>query len=203
VSAADRDVASQVVTLGRRVVAAGLVVGSGGNIAARLTGRDELMVTPAGVTLDDLDPASLPVVTPAGERVAGGGEPTSELALHLAALAARPDAQVCVHLHPPMATLLHALGVPIRCITTDHAFYVGRPGEVPYLPPGSDELATAAADALGRADIVLLGHHGCAIVAASFDLAFSRAANLEAAAVATYRAVAIGVPAVECPPGVW
>jgi L-fuculose-phosphate aldolase len=197
------EVAAAVAALGRRVVAAGLVVASGGNIAARVPGRDEIVVTPAGGPLDDLDPSSLPVVTAAGESLAGTGEPTTELALHLAAFAARPDARVCIHLHPPVATLLHALGVPIRCITTDHALYVGRPAEVPYLPPGSPELATAVASALGRADIVLLRHHGCAVVSDDFDLAFSRVVNLEAAAVATYRAAAIGVAAVECPPGVW
>ena len=142
----------------------------------------------------------LATVTIDGNVVVAGPRPTSELSLHLAAFTARPDAKVCLHLHPPMATLLHALGLPIRRITTDHAFYVRRVGEVPFLHPGSDALAAAVAGELEGADIVLLRHHGCVVVADSFDLVFSRAANLEAAAVATYRAMTLGVPVQECPP---
>jgi hypothetical protein len=45
-----------------------------------------------------------------------------------------------------------------------------------------------------------LGHHGCVIVADSFDVGFSRAANLQAAATATYRAHVLGAEVAECPP---
>ncbi|MGH9116655.1 MAG: class II aldolase/adducin family protein [Acidimicrobiales bacterium] len=190
-------VAHGMVALGRRVVAAGLVVAAGGNLAARRPGADQLLVTPMGWALDELDPSTLVGVRTDGTVVGGCERPTSELPLHLAAFTARPDADVCVHLHPPMATLLHALGLPIRRITTDHAYYLSRLGEVAFLPPGSAELADAVAAELAGADVVLLAHHGCVVVADSFDLAFSRAANLEAAAVATYRAVTLGVPVQE------
>jgi L-fuculose-phosphate aldolase len=100
-----------------------------------------------------------------------------------------------------MATLLHAAGLPIRRITTDHAYYLRRLGTVPFIQPGSDGLAWAVAAELTDADVVLLGHHGCVIVADSFDVGFSRAANLEAAATATYRAHVLGADVAECPPG--
>lgn len=193
----DERVTQGMVRLGRRLVDAGLVVAAGGNIAARLhddPGR--LVVTPRSWALDELDPSALPVVDLDGSMVSNGGtpEPTTELALHLAAFSARPDIWVSVHLHPPVATLLHALGVAIRRVTTDHAFYLRRLAEVPYLPPGSEALAGAVGAELARADVVLLGRHGCLVVADTFDLAFSRAVNLEAAATATFRALAIGVP---------
>jgi L-fuculose-phosphate aldolase len=197
------EAAAGLVRLGRRGVQAGLVVASGGNLAARLpSDPNRVMVTPAGWALDELDPAALPVVALDGSVVGSSdtAEPTSELALHLAAFRARPDVMVSVHLHPPMATLLHALDIDIRLITTDHAYYVRRIGGVPYLPPGSTALADAAAAELGRSDVVLLGRHGCLVVADAFDLAFSRAANLEAAAVATYRALAIGATPPPPPP---
>ena len=59
-----------------------------------------------------------------GRSVDGANAPTSELALHLAALRVRPDVAWSLHLHPPMATLMHALEIPIRTITTDHAFFL-------------------------------------------------------------------------------
>jgi L-fuculose-phosphate aldolase len=71
---------------------------------------------------------------------------------------------------------------------------------VPFVQPGSDQLARAVAAELADADVVLLGHHGCVIVADSFDIGFSRAANLEGAATATYRARVLGAEVAECPP---
>ncbi|HEX6578258.1 MAG TPA: class II aldolase/adducin family protein [Jiangellaceae bacterium] len=192
--------AEELTALGRRVVAAGLVVASGGNLAVRLPQRDRILVTPQGWALDDLDPAALVTVGLDGGQISGAFAPTTELALHLAAFTARADAVVCLHLHPPMATLLHAAGLPIRRITTDHAYYLRRLVEVPFVQPGSDQLARAVAARLTGADVVLLGHHGCVIIADSFDVGFSRAANLEAAAVATYRAQALGLDVAECPP---
>ncbi|HEU0212470.1 MAG TPA: class II aldolase/adducin family protein [Jiangellaceae bacterium] len=196
----DDATAAELVALGRRVVAAGLVVASGGNLAVRLGAQDRLLVTPQGWALDDLDPAALVTVGLDGHHICGAYAPTTELALHLAAFKARSDAVVCLHLHPPLATLLHAAGLPIRRITTDHAYYLRRLAVLPFIQPGSDRLAQAVAAELAGADIVMLGHHGCVIIANSFDVGFSRAANLEAAAVATYRARVLGLDVADCPP---
>ena len=192
--------AEHLVALGRQVAAAGLVVASGGNLAARLPEQERILVTPQGWALDALDPAALVTVGLDGHHISGAYAPTTELALHLAAFTARSDAVVCLHLHPPMATLLHAARLPIRRITTDHAYYLRRLADVPFIQPGSDRLARAVAAQLTGADVVLLGHHGCVIIADSFDVGFSRAANLEAAAVATYRAHVLGLDVAECPP---
>jgi L-fuculose-phosphate aldolase len=195
------DVTSEgLVSLGRRVVGAGLVVASGGNLAARLPEPNRILVTPRGWALDELDGTVLATVALEGHQISGAYAPTTEWALHLAAFRARSDAVVSLHLHPPMATLLHALGRPIWRITTDHAYHLRRLAVVPFLQPGSDQLAQAVGAELASADVVLLRHHGCLIVADSFDVGFSRAANLEAAATASYRAHLLGTEVTECPP---
>jgi L-fuculose-phosphate aldolase len=196
----DDATADGLVALGRRVVATGLVVASGGNLAARLPDPDRILITPRGWALDELDGTVLATVALDGHQISGTYAPTTEQALHLAAFGARSDAAVCLHLHPPMATLLHALGRPIWRITTDHAYYLRRLAVVPFLQPGSDQLAQAVATELASAEIILLRHHGCLIVADSFDVAFSRAANLEAAAAASYRAHLLGGMVTDCPP---
>ena len=189
-----------VIRLARAVARAGLVIGAGGNIAAR-AGSDQLWVTPTGWSLSDLNADDLVLVSGDGRRLEGANAPTSELLLHLAAMRARPDVACSLHLHPPMATLLHAVDVKIRMITTDHAFYLRSIATVPYLHPGSAQLADAAAAELASGvDIVLLRHHGCLVVAETFDLAMSRAMNLEAAAEATYRARLLGDRSTACPP---
>ena len=196
---ATTEAAAAVVRLGRRLAAAGLVVGTGGNVSIR-TATDEILVTPTGCALDEVAPADLVTVDLDGSVRSGRTAPTSELHMHLAAHRARPDALAAVHVHPPHATLLVALGRNIRLITLDHAYYVRRMATVPYLPSGSTELAEAVADRLQEADVVLLAHHGCLVVAPQADAAYERVANLEAAATATYRSLLLGDETTVCPP---
>jgi L-fuculose-phosphate aldolase len=189
------------VELGRRVAAAGLVVGAGGNVSARV-GADEILISGTGRRLETLTAADLASVrldgTTAGPAV--GPAPSSELPMHLAAHRARPDLGFVVHAHPAKANVLTATGRTIRLITLDHAYYVRRLVTVPYLPSGSDELAAAVGDALARASVVVLSHHGCLVVAPDADLAFERVANLEAAASATFDALLLGDVGTVCPP---
>lgn len=193
------DAAAAIVRLGGRMAAAGLVVGTGGNVSVR-TGADEILVTPTGCALDELSPAGLVSLGLDGAVRSGDAAPSSESHMHLAAHRARPDARVAIHVHPPHANLLVALGRDIRLITLDHAYYVRRLAVVPYLPSGSEELAEAVACRLQEVDVVLLAHHGCLLMAPDVDTAYERAANLEAAATATYRALLLGDDTTVCPP---
>ncbi|MGH9183351.1 MAG: class II aldolase/adducin family protein [Acidimicrobiales bacterium] len=195
-----RSLAGQLAHLGRKAVAAGLVIGSGGNLSARRPGADEIVVTASGTWLDELGPDDFSVVGLDGAWRGGHPAPSSETPLHVHSYRARPDVNALVHLHPQLSVLLHALGHPIRLITIDHAYYVRRIATVPYLPSGTVELARAGAAALAHADAVVLGHHGCSVVADSVELAHKRAANLEEAALATYRALTLGDTGTVCPP---
>ena len=191
--------ATAIVRLGRRVAGADLVVGAGGNISARI-GADKILVTPSGWALDEVGEGDLVVLGLDGEVRAGTAKPSSEANTHLAAHRARPDVTIALHLHPPHANLLTATGHGIRLITLDHAYYVRRWATVPYLPSGTEELADAVAGALGDADVVLMAHHGCLVVSSDAEVAFERAANLEAAATATFRALLLGDTTTVCPP---
>jgi len=179
------------------------VVGSGGNLSARLPGADTCWVTGAGTWLDRLSRPSFVrvriddgTIVPVGEDSSVGNtgmRPSSEVALHLATYRARPDVTAIIHLHPQTALLLDALGERIRLLTTDHAFYVRRVGTVPFYPPGTPELAEAAADAArDGTNCFVLSRHGCSVLADSVELAHKRAHNFEEAAQLTYRALALG-----------
>jgi L-fuculose-phosphate aldolase len=192
-------IAAAMVELGRRVAAAGLVIGAGGNVSARI-GADEVMITPTGHRLDELEPSDLVVVHMDGTPATGATPPSSEAPMHLAAHRARPELGFVVHAHPARANLLAAVGTPIRLMTIDQAYYVRRLAHVPYLPSGSPELGAAVADRLAQVDVVVLDHHGCLVVAPDADLAFERIANLEAAATATFRATLLGDTDTVCPP---
>ena len=194
--------------VGRAAVAAGLAVGSGGNLSARVTGGQTCWVTGAGTWLDRLAPNDF-VEIRLDDGLPSAGEtalaPSTELALHVATYRARPDVNAIVHLHPQVAVLLDALGEPIRLITTDHAFYLRRVARVPFYPPGTAALAEAAAAAVADGtNCVILAHHGCSALGADIAMAHRRASNLEEAARLTYRALLLtdglpGRPIPECP----
>lgn len=192
----------QLVTAGRRAVAAGLVIGSGGNLSARAPGSDECVITSSGSWLDALDPDALSVVGIADGQVRGGHPvPSSEVALHLATYRVRPDVNALVHLHPQTSVLLDALGHPIRLLTIDQAYYVREVRSTPYIKSGTPQLADAAAAAVADGcNCVILGHHGCSALGDTVELAYKRAANLEEAARATLVMLQLGDTTTACPP---
>ena len=192
----------QLIAVGRKAVQAGLVIGSGGNLSARLPGADECVVTCSGSALDELTPEQFSVVGIADGGVRGGHPvPSSEVPLHLATYRVRPDANALVHLHPQTSVLLDALGHQIRLLTIDHAYYVREVRSTPFIQSGTPELAQAGADAMADGcNCVILGHHGCSVIADTVELAHKRAANLEEAARATLTMLQLGDTTTACPP---
>ena len=192
----------QLITVGRKAVAAGLVIGSGGNLSARLPGSDECVVTCSGSWLDELTAADFSVVAIADGAVRRGHpRPSSEALLHLATYRVRPDVNAIIHLHPQTSVLLDALGHPIRLLTIDHAYYVREVRSTPFLQSGSPELAEAGARAAADGcNCVILGHHGCSVLGETVEIAHKRAANLEEAARATLTMLQLGDTQTACPP---
>jgi L-fuculose-phosphate aldolase len=194
------DLLDALAEVGRMAVGGGLALASGGNLSARLPGSDEFVVTGAGTWLDRLTPADFSVMTLDGDVVGGAERPSSEWKLHQRTYQVRPDVNAVVHLHPQHAVLVDALGHPIRLITLDHAYYVRSIGTVPYFPNGSDELADSAAEQAREHDCIVLSHHGCSALGADVGMAYRRALNLEEAATATYRCLAVGDTGTTFPP---
>lgn len=203
------DLRDELARLGADVVAAGLVVGSGGNLSVRAPGADTCLVTSSGAWLDRLRPSDFVRVriddgTPVdpGPATGASAPPSSEVALHCHTYRARPDVNAVVHLHPQSVLLLDALGERVRLVTTDHVYYVREVARVGFHLPGSDALARAAAAAVADGvNCVVLAHHGCSVLGGTVDMAHKRARNLEEAARLTYRALALGrADLPECPP---
>lgn len=195
------DPVEQLIAVGRKVVAMGLVIGSGGNLSARAPDGESCWITGAGTWLDELDPSSFSLVRISdGAVLSGHPEPSTEVLLHRRSYQARSDANALIHLHPQLSVLLDAMGHRIRLVTTDQAFYVCAVARVPWYRPGTENLARAAATAVtGGCNCVILAHHGCAVLADTVELAHKRVLNLEEAARATYSALVLGGPVPECP----
>ncbi|MGX6448448.1 class II aldolase/adducin family protein, partial [Patulibacter sp. S7RM1-6] len=157
-----------VVAAARALLAEGLVVGSVGNVSARID--DELRITPTRAAYERMRPRELVPVDVATGTVRGDGVPSRELPLHLALYRARPDVGAVVHTHSVAATAWSFLDEPLTPELEDLAYYgTGSIATAPPAPAGSDALAHAAVTALGDGRAVLLGGHGTLTVGRTPD----------------------------------
>lgn len=167
---------SDVVAAARRTVADGLVVGTSGNVSARV--GDVVVVTPTGVPYDRLRPQDAVAVDLEGRQVAGELAPTSELPLHLAVYRAT-GARAIVHTHAPHATAVSTLVDVVPPVHYVTASLGGAVRVAPYALYGTPELAEAALAALRDRTACLLANHGTLAYGTSLDQAYERTAQLE------------------------
>lgn len=171
-----------VVRTGQGLAARGLIAGQDGNVSVRI-GDDRLLVTPAGFRKGELAPDDLCEVSLAGAWLAGAHPPSSELGLHLAWYAARPDVHAVVHAHPPVATGFAAAGEPIADDALPEVIVaLGPVPVVPYAEPGTPALGEAVRPFVARHDALLLANHGAVTAGPTLRLAHDRMEHLEQAA---------------------
>jgi L-fuculose-phosphate aldolase len=169
-----------------------------GNISVRV-GADEIAITPSGIPYGATTPDDIVIcrLSDAG-IVAGSRKPSSELPLHCAVYAARPETGAVVHTHSPYATTFAVLR---RSIPAVH-YVISRLGtsEVPvvdYATYGSQELAeNAFAGLAGATKALLLANHGTLALGDDLAEASLNARVLEILAATYWRALAIGSPVI-------
>jgi ribulose-5-phosphate 4-epimerase/fuculose-1-phosphate aldolase len=146
----------------------GLITATGGNVSARTGDNAEhAWITPKGLFKGDLAPEVMVRIDAEGQAVfPGGREPSSEYLIHAALLRARPDIRAVVHCHAPKATTLVNAGLPFLPISTEAAF-LAHIGRIPFITPGTQELADGLVHALGQGWAVLMQNHGLIVAARS------------------------------------
>ena len=185
--------------LGKRFVDRGLVVGSGGNLSMLLPDKKSFLVTGTGTQLDRLSEESFAVVGLDGTYSTEGTQPSSEYRVHLAAYQSRNDITTCIHLHPQASVLLAALGIETKFVTVDHVYYLRKIVRIPWIRPGTQEIADAVAREIAKVNVLVLENHGCLVVADDPELAYSRVLNLEEASELSLRSRMVGIEPLEVP----
>jgi L-fuculose-phosphate aldolase len=177
--AAERALRAALVETCHRLHARDLIGAGEGNVSARL-GADAVLVTASGVNKGYLGPDDLVVVDLAGKVTAGAGRPSTELRMHLAAYAARPDVHAIVHAHPVTAVALTVAGAPPpNDLVPEAAVSLGEIVVAPFATPGTDEVPASLAPHLARHDVLLLERHGALTLGRTLAEAFDRMETLE------------------------
>jgi L-fuculose-phosphate aldolase len=175
-----------------RIVDAGLVSGSSGNVSRRIRtdARELIAITASRVpyhrfTIDDVLVVDFDV-----EPVVGEGVPSSESLMHVAVYRARPDAGAVIHTHSVFASAFAVAGQAIPPVLDEQVVSLGGAIEVAeYGASASEALAQKAVAALGDRAAVLLRHHGVLGVGADLEEAVTvvdlveRIAHIRALAV--------------------
>jgi L-fuculose-phosphate aldolase len=157
----------------------GIVEGTAGNVSGRVD-DGTVVVTPSSLDYEVMALEDLVVVDLDGAVVAGERSPTSEKGVHLAALAAHPEAGAVVHSHAKHASMFAVAHERIPAAIDEFVVYIG--GDVPvceYHPSGSDELGVAVAAALGDRSAALMANHGLVTIGKSVEDALHSALVVE------------------------
>lgn len=170
----------------------GLITATGGNVSVRVEDREECWITPSQLYKGDLRPELMVRIDLAGNVLDEGlPAPSSEWPMHTAIYRARPEVRAIGHAHAPYATILALSGLPFLPITTEAAFLREVP-VVPFIMPGTKELAEAVVKALGRNPVCLLQNHGVVVAATSLRRACNILEVVERTAQLIWGCYAVG-----------
>ena len=169
------------------------LLGAGeGNVSCRLS-IDRLLVTPSGANKGHLRPADLVVVDLSGAKVRGRGRPSTELLMHLAAYAARPDVLAVVHAHPLTAVAFTVAGLePPNDLLPEAVLVLGRVAVAPFATPGTGEVPRSLAPFWKDHEVILLERHGALALGRDLFQACDRMETLERVCEVAAAARALG-----------
>jgi autoinducer 2 (AI-2) kinase len=188
----DAALREELIAVVAELYAGGLITATGGNVSARRAAPDEAWITPSRLFKGDLRPEILVRIAMDGRPLdPGARSPSSEALMHTAVLRARPEANAVIHCHAPQATILVNAGLPFLPISTEAAFFT-RIGRIPFVMPGTQELADAVVQAMGDGWAVLMQNHGLLVAGRSLRRAADMAEIIERTAEVIVGCHAVG-----------
>lgn len=160
----------------------GLLRCSCGNLSLRVDAA-RMLITATGSWMGKLTREQVAVCRIADGAVLNGRKPSSEVGFHAGILRIRADVNAVLHFQTPFATALACRPADAidYAVIPEIPFYVGPVARVPYLLPGSAELAAAVTDAMREHDMVTMANHGQVTVGADLDRAIQNAEFFELA----------------------
>jgi L-fuculose-phosphate aldolase len=168
-----------------------LLAATDGNLSVRV--GDGLLTTPSGINKGFIREEDILTVDLTGQVLAGVGQPTTELLLHLEVYQVRPEAGAVIHAHPPIATAFTLAGVSLaQGILPEVVLSLGAIPTAPYATTGTPEMAAAVRDLLPLYDAILLEQHGAVTIGQNLWEAYNRMEKVEHAAWTVWLARQLG-----------
>ncbi|MEI6807279.1 MAG: class II aldolase/adducin family protein [bacterium] len=152
------------------VAARGFVRCSSGNMSVRID-SDRMLIKASRSWMGSLTTTDVCVCRISDCSLLSGRKASVEVGFHAGIMRTRPEVNVVLHFQTPFATAMACRrpGKVNFFVIPEIPFYIGEIARIPYLDPGSRELAKAVTDAIRTHDMVLMGNHGQTTVAADFS----------------------------------
>ena len=190
----EQRIKEEICEVGRRMYQNGFVAANGGNISVRLD-EDVYLVTPTGVSKNDLTPESLLKINGQCEVTEGEGKPSSESKVHIYCYENRPDIVSVCHSHAPYSVAMASLNIKMdKYFLPEAVFSLGAVPRCEYAPAGSQEVAESMAPYIKKHSALLLGNHGPVTMGSSVMQAYFRMETLEHVAHVYFITTLLGGP---------
>ena len=185
-----KDISEKIVKASKELHGHGLVLGTSGNISAKIPGTDTFLIKPSGVYMGLLKLEKLVIVDLEGNKIRGESNVSVETPMHAAIYRARKDVQAVVHTHAPTATAFGIARTEILPLQIE--LFILLPRGVPIIPfklPGSKALAEAVGKKIAEYDAVILENHGIVTVGSTIEAACTLNEMVEEAAKIQFTAM--------------
>lgn len=172
----------EMVIVCKKVFARGLTTANSGNLSARLPQNPEaILIKRTGKSFDEVQPEDFLLVDLNGKVWDGEGRPSVELFFHLAIYRRRPEAGAVLHGHSPYTTAYCLARGELPVMTVGAELGLIKIPLIPYVPPGSSELAALVGDVFEDREVkgAVLLRHGYITVGSDCRSAFYLADTLE------------------------
>ncbi|GAB4112700.1 MAG: L-ribulose-5-phosphate 4-epimerase [Candidatus Caldatribacteriota bacterium] len=172
-----------------------LVMWTSGNVSARDTQTDLVVIKPSGVAYKDLSPSNLVVVDLEGNIVEGSLKPSVDMATHLYVYKYMPEVKAVIHTHSTYASAFAAAGKEIPVCLTAMADFFGDKiplGELVLI--GEEEIGREIVRKIGNSKAIIMKNHGPFTVGKDVREALQAAIFLEETAKILIMARVIGEP---------
>jgi len=160
----------------------GLVRCSSGNLSQRID-KGRMLATSSRSWMSTITRDQVSVCRIRDGKRLAGPKQTVEIEFHAGILHARPDVNFVLHFQSPCATTLACR--PRKntnyFVIPEIPFYIGLVGHVPYLSPGTSELAHVIVEEARKRDLVVMGNHGLVTMGGNFEHALQNAEFFELA----------------------
>lgn len=172
----------------------GYLVGTGGNVSVRIEGEDALAITPSSMDYLALNPDDICIYSFDKEMIEGEHLPSVEMAMHIAVMQNRADANAVIHTHQPYASTYALINEPIPALFDEQVANLGNCVDiVPYGMSGTVTLLeNITAFLANNCNAYILQNHGILCLGTTLDKAALNILLLEKCARVYYYALTTG-----------
>ena len=181
----------EIVMICRMMHQKNLIAGLDGNVSVKC--GDHLLTTPSGVNKGFLRMDQIITVDWEGRVVQGEGQPTSEMAMHLAVYRLRAEIGAVIHAHPPLVTAFSIAGISLEeFILPEVVMSLGVVPTSSYATPTTQEVPESIKGLIERYDALILERHGALTVGPDLMDAYNKMEKLEHSALVILTALQLG-----------